>query len=156
MTMLRLTPAILTLGLAAGHPQLLRAQGIADTTGIARAIATTIADSILTPLRGSGHLVLEPGSPITAEVVTHLQGQELLQGPVPRPAEERWLTIVTIEIGPDTAEALIEIGEGFTVDGERKSDLYRTPFIYARTSTGWVLVRHGLTRQFYAGAVRRE
>lgn len=143
------------LAIAVTQPLPVQAQTASDTAAVAQAMASTIADSILSGR--THHLIWYPCGPLLHEVASRLRGQAVLEGVAPPLFRTRWLRIVSVRMGADTTEAVIETADAWKVGSQERIDMYRTPFSYARTTGGgWRLVRTGATQQLLGGAVRGD
>lgn len=152
---LSLAAAGAILALAEAPP--LRAQTVADTPELARAVASVIADSVLARGRMEPVVWRHSHLPLDSAVARLLADDPHFRAPAADSAHTMWMAIREVAHEADAAVVTFEIGQDGKSKGETELPTSWTEmrgYVFERAGTGWRFVQTDFVRNLDAGPVR--
>ena len=133
----------------------LPAQTDKDTSELARAVATVLADSMLSSWAKKEPLVWRYSHlPLDSAVARILGGHPRFQAPVTDSAHAVWVGIGNVEMGADTARVTVRREQDYGGSGPLTFWMDSTPYVFERVRDGWRFIRREFTRHADGGPVR--
>jgi hypothetical protein len=154
MNRFRLLALAVAIG-AAVEARPVAAQTPGDDPELARAVATVIAESMLSRGGGRGPVVWLPSAlPLDSAVARVLAGHPAFRGRVDRRTLE--MAVVGATQQGDTARVEVQRGSDLAGDGPLTFWQERTMYVFVRAGTGWPFARTELVHHADGGPVRGE
>lgn len=154
--MTRTLALVLTVAFcAAAAAAPLRAQAGSDTTGLAQAVASAIADSVIPFHRpDTGLLWRHSGTPLDSAVAGIIGRTTRVGAPVADSTFAVWIGIARASLDADTASVVVERTQQYARTGSLTGWTEWKTYVFRRSGAGWRLVRTGFVRHADWGPVR--
>jgi hypothetical protein len=144
--------------LASGRVRTVSAQARPDTTGLARAVGTFVADSVVPRVSRQGPVYLaEPASAFDSAVAVVIRRVSPRTATFPSPARPpayEWIRTRGYSLRGDSVAVMVEIGSHSDTNDPITTYIEENLYLFVRDGRGWRFVRREFVRGMDLGPVR--